>query len=62
MLGMKTHFDISGSIEIREVDIAGVACIWKNLIILLLMAQFCNTPTNFANKASRETGIMPHML
>ena len=26
MLGMKTHFDISGSIEIREVDIAGVAC------------------------------------
>ena len=29
MLGMKTHFDISGSIEIREVDIAGVACIYK---------------------------------
>ena len=28
MLGMKNHFDISGSIEIREVDIAGVACIW----------------------------------
>ena len=27
MLGMKNHFDISGSIEIREVDIAGVACI-----------------------------------
>ena len=26
MLGMKRHFDISGSIEIREVDIAGVAC------------------------------------
>ena len=25
MLGMKNHF-ISGSIEIREVDIAGVAC------------------------------------
>ena len=25
-LGMKNHFDISGSIEIREVDIAGVAC------------------------------------
>ena len=23
---MKNHFDISGSIEIREVDIAGVAC------------------------------------
>ena len=27
MLGMKNHFDISGSIEICEVDIAGVACI-----------------------------------
>ena len=27
MLGMKNHFDISGSIEIHEVDIAGVACI-----------------------------------
>ena len=26
MLGMKNHFDISGSIEIREVDIAEVAC------------------------------------
>ena len=28
-LGMKNHFDISGSIEIREVKIAGVACIVK---------------------------------
>ena len=27
MLGMKNHFDISDSIEIREVDIAGVVCI-----------------------------------
>ena len=27
MLGMKNHFDIRGSIEIREVDIMGVACI-----------------------------------
>ena len=27
MLRMKNHFDISGSIEIHEVDIAGVACI-----------------------------------
>ena len=27
MLGMKNHFDISDSIEICEVDIAGVACI-----------------------------------
>ena len=30
MLGMKNHFDISGSIDIREVDIAGVACISIN--------------------------------
>ena len=29
MLGMKKHFDISDSIEIREVDIAGVACMLK---------------------------------
>ena len=26
MLGMKNHVDISDSIEIREVDIAGVTC------------------------------------
>ena len=25
---MKNRFDVSGSIEIREVDIAGVACIF----------------------------------
>ena len=26
---MKNHFDISGSIKIHEVDIAGVACIMQ---------------------------------
>ena len=31
MLEMKTHFDVSGSIEIREVDIAGVACILNSI-------------------------------
>ena len=31
-MGMKNHFDISGSIEIREVDIAGVACISFGLV------------------------------
>ena len=36
MLGMKNHFDISGSIEIREVDIAGVACIFLFEIKILL--------------------------
>ena len=34
MLGMKNHFDISGSIEIREVDIAGVACNNKMIMII----------------------------
>ena len=31
---MKNHFDISGRIEIREVDIAGVACnsIWDVVV------------------------------
>ena len=29
ILGMKNHFDINGSIEIRKVDIVGVACIPK---------------------------------
>ena len=33
MLGMKNHFDISGSIEIREVDIAGVACIFIEQVL-----------------------------
>ena len=28
MLELKNHFDISDSIEIREVDIAGVTCIY----------------------------------
>ena len=33
MLGIKNHFDISDSIEIREVDIAGVACIYIYIYI-----------------------------
>ena len=32
MLGMKNHFDISDGIEIREVDIAGVACTYVALV------------------------------
>ena len=47
MLGMKNHFDISDSIEIREVDIVGVACIRccrslndSSLTILLLLSGF----------------------
>ena len=35
MLGMKNHFDISDSIEIREVDIVGVACIVRILIFII---------------------------
>ena len=47
MLGMKNHFDISDSIEIREVDIAGVACILNriktqiNVLILTNENQNC---------------------
>ena len=47
MLGMKNHFDISGSIEIREVDIAGVACI-LHIYIPYLLSEFtplCCTET-----------------
>ena len=36
MLGIKNHFDISGSIEIREVDIAGVACTYLYLFKFVL--------------------------
>ena len=36
MLGMKNHFDISGSIGIRQVDIAGVACISEDSLIYAL--------------------------
>ena len=35
MLGMENHFDISDSIEIREVDIAGVACIMPFYLIII---------------------------
>ena len=35
MLGMKNHFDTSDIIEIREVDIAGVACIFEMCVIVV---------------------------
>ena len=41
MLGMKNHFDISDSIQICEVDIAGVACI-SNLPYDLYDKQYYN--------------------
>ena len=34
---MKNHFDISGSVEIREVDIAGVVCILFSKIVKSVM-------------------------
>ena len=47
MLGMKNHFDISDSIEIREVDIAGVACMYSayeiHCTILLFSFPFGRT-------------------
>ena len=39
MLGMKNHFDISGSIEIREVDIAGVACNQFDFCVFAMMLR-----------------------
>ena len=45
MLGMKHHFDISGSIEIREVDIAGVACIYTETY--LRFGKFLSQIGNF---------------
>ena len=45
MLGMKNHFDISDSIEIREVDIAGVACMLLQIFAtfsIKLKAMKCN--------------------
>ena len=39
MLGMKNHFDISGCIEIREVEIAGVACNFMCLVLTLKLLQ-----------------------
>ena len=41
MLGMKNYFDISGSIEIREGDIAGVACNWYGLLSLRNFSSSC---------------------
>ena len=36
MLGMKNYFDISDSIEIREVDIVGVACIFEKFDLIII--------------------------
>ena len=44
MLGMKNHFDISGSIEIHEVNIAGVACILKILFLCLTPPPHPSSP------------------
>ena len=37
---MKNHFDVSDSIEIREVDIAGVACI--SILSLIFILDYSN--------------------
>ena len=63
MLGMKNHFDISGSIEIRKVDIAGVACTYHFLpkshssklrIFLYILYIFGKPPWN-----ERKISLMP---
>ena len=40
MFGMKNHFDISDSIEIREVDKAGVTCIYVTDIFKMCIKKF----------------------
>ena len=49
MLGMKNHFDISGSIEIREVDKAGVACNCNILIQLPMQIILPKTANKNSN-------------
>ena len=49
MLGMKNYFNISGSIEIREVDIAGVACIWLCSSVKKCVPTTC--PTQGPNRS-----------
>ena len=43
MLGMKNHFNISGSTEIHEVDIVGVVCISVKQFLPILNAEDSNT-------------------
>ena len=52
MLGMKNHFNISGSIEIREVDIAGVACIAK--------CSFSNIQCHFVHFVIQKQRVVLH--
>ena len=47
MLGMKNHFDISGSIEMREVDIAGVAYISQKLFKVFPQGNVGNYNTHW---------------
>ena len=54
MLGMENHFDISDSIEIREVDIAGVACI--SLFSKLMKCQTVYESTT----CLRQSSNYPH--
>ena len=56
MLGMKIHFDISGSIEIRKVDIAGVACITFQLSILFSSWVKCDEKFNIWKLERKGTG------
>ena len=51
MLGLKNHFDISGCIEIREVDIAGVA-------YMLDMAVGCNFVTTTPIGTSHNMNVI----
>ena len=50
---MKNHFDISGGIEIREVDIAGMACTFffrlhRRFCLFLLLCDMFRLNVNIA--------------
>ena len=68
MLRMKNHFDISVSIEIREVDIAGVACIaifvsftavtFTCSILRLIYQIFCNKLSYFIGNVREDHKLL----
>ena len=57
MLGMKNNFDIRGGIEIREVDIAGVACTVNKSIKETENFIFVNVRSNFISLMNTKTCI-----
>ena len=65
MFGMKNHFDVSGSIEIRKADTAGVACSSETgtrLYINDLRATATGTVTNLHGFIFQKEINLPRSL